>query len=153
MYSFLAAPIIKVDPSVAEMVKYACNLFHGLKITFANEIGAICNRASIDAFKVMELLCQDTDLNLSGKYLKPGFAFGDFQIVSAQKTFRPSFTTAGRTISKFPSSKLSGSAIKRRLIVAWKWSSKRSKETWPFWASTSSKLARMTCAKVQLLKS
>jgi len=76
MYSFLASPIIKVDPSVAEMVKYACNLFHGLKITFANEIGAICNSVGIDAHKVMELLCQDTDLNLSSKYLKPGFAFG-----------------------------------------------------------------------------
>ncbi len=76
MYSFLAVPIIKVDPSVAEMVKYACNLFHGLKITFANEIGAICNHARIDALKVMELLCQDTDLNISRKYLKPGFAFG-----------------------------------------------------------------------------
>jgi GDP-mannose 6-dehydrogenase len=76
MYSFLSIPVIRVDPSVAEMVKYACNLFHGLKITFANEIGAVCNHAGIDPFRVMELLCQDTDLNISGKYLKPGFAFG-----------------------------------------------------------------------------
>jgi GDP-mannose 6-dehydrogenase len=60
----------------AEMLKYACNAFHALKITFANEIGRLCQARAVDPHEVMDLLCQDTQLNLSRAYLRPGFAYG-----------------------------------------------------------------------------
>jgi len=60
----------------AEMVKYCCNNFHALKITFANETARLCEALSVDPFEVMNLVCQDTQLNISRAYLKPGFAFG-----------------------------------------------------------------------------
>ena len=60
----------------AETVKYSCNNFHALKINFANETARLCEALAVDPFEVMDLVCRDTQLNISRAYLKPGFAFG-----------------------------------------------------------------------------
>jgi GDP-mannose 6-dehydrogenase len=60
----------------AEMVKLACNGFHALKVGFANEIGRLCKHLGEDGTQVMEALCQDTRLNLSAQYLRPGNPYG-----------------------------------------------------------------------------
>jgi GDP-mannose 6-dehydrogenase len=76
LYAGLNAPLHVVAVRVAEMVKYACNCFHGLKVGFANEIGNICKALSVDSHEVMRVFCEDRKLNISAAYLKPGFAFG-----------------------------------------------------------------------------
>ena len=76
LYSNLPAPLIKTDVETAEMVKYTDNAWHALKVAFANEIGSICKALDVDSHAVMDIFCQDTKLNLSPYYLKPGYAFG-----------------------------------------------------------------------------
>ena len=76
LYADLTAPLVRCDLRTAEMVKYADNAFHALKVTFGNEIGALCRLAGVNSHRLMEIFCLDTKLNLSPTYLKPGFAFG-----------------------------------------------------------------------------
>jgi GDP-mannose 6-dehydrogenase len=76
VFEHLPCEFIVTEPSTAEALKYACNAFHAVKITFANEIGRIAQTMKIDSHAVMDLVRRDTRLNISPAYLRPGFAFG-----------------------------------------------------------------------------
>ena len=76
LFAFLNSPLRVVHPRTAESLKYACNAFHATKISFANELGRIFGRLGVDSREVMTLFCEDNLLNISSKYLRPGFAFG-----------------------------------------------------------------------------
>jgi len=76
LYAHLDAPLFHTSLHAAEMVKYLDNVFHALKITFANEVGAIARAVGVDSHDVMRIFCADRKLNISEHYLWPGFAFG-----------------------------------------------------------------------------
>lgn len=76
VYENLSAPLIRTSIRTAELVKYADNAFHALKISFANEIGVLAGAEGIDSHELMKIFVQDTKLNLSPVYLRPGYAFG-----------------------------------------------------------------------------
>lgn len=76
LYAGLPGPVVRTSCKVAESVKYLCNVFHALKIVFANEAGSVLKGCGLDSREVMKIFCQDTQLNISKAYLRPGFAFG-----------------------------------------------------------------------------
>ena len=76
MYAGLPGAMVRTSCSIAESVKYLCNVFHALKIVFANEAGSVLKACGLDGREVMRIFCQDTQLNISPAYLRPGFAFG-----------------------------------------------------------------------------
>jgi GDP-mannose 6-dehydrogenase len=76
LFGFLDQPLRVVDIRTAEALKYACNAFHAIKVSFANELSRLFRPQGVDSREVMSLFCDDHALNISPAYLRPGFAFG-----------------------------------------------------------------------------
>jgi GDP-mannose 6-dehydrogenase len=76
LYAAIPAPVRVVPYRVAESVKVLCNAYHAVKLAFANEAGGVLASYGVDAREAFRLFCEDTQLNISPAYLRPGFAFG-----------------------------------------------------------------------------
>jgi GDP-mannose 6-dehydrogenase len=76
LYAGMDVEVTETNIETAELIKYACNSFHALKVCFANEIGSLSSELGVDGRKVMDIFCKDRVLNISEKYLRPGFSYG-----------------------------------------------------------------------------
>ena len=76
LFGFLDCSVHVVPLRAAESIKYACNAFHALKVSFTNELSRLYRLLGVDAREVMDVFVQDHELNISSAYLRPGFAFG-----------------------------------------------------------------------------
>jgi GDP-mannose 6-dehydrogenase len=76
LYKDIPVATFEVSIRVAEMVKYVSNLYHAVKVGFANEVGTLCKHLGVEADQVTKIFMSDTKLNISSAYLSPGFAFG-----------------------------------------------------------------------------
>jgi GDP-mannose 6-dehydrogenase len=76
LYGGVPGQVYETTIEVAEMVKYVSNLYHALKVGFANEVGTLCKNLGVDTQSVFQIFTSDTKLNVSPAYLSPGFAFG-----------------------------------------------------------------------------
>jgi len=99
LYAKAKGPVIRTDVRTASLVKYASNAFHALKVVFANEMGSLASELAVDSQKLMEIVCKDTKLNISDRYLRPGFAFGGSCL---PKDLRALMTEAQRRNLKLP---------------------------------------------------
>jgi GDP-mannose 6-dehydrogenase len=76
LYQGVQASAVVTDTKTAALVKYVCNAFHALKVSFANEVGALCRSFGADGHQVMRIVCEDRKLNISSAYMRPGLPFG-----------------------------------------------------------------------------
>ena len=76
LYQWAPGKTFETSWATAEMIKYACNAYHALKVSFANEMGTLCKHLGVDTQETMGIFASETRLNVSPAYLKPGFAFG-----------------------------------------------------------------------------
>jgi UDPglucose 6-dehydrogenase len=67
-------PIISTDLESAEMIKYAANAFLATKITFINEVAALCERVGADVKQVARGMGMDG--RIGNKFLHAGPGYG-----------------------------------------------------------------------------
>jgi GDP-mannose 6-dehydrogenase len=104
MYGELPGEFIHCRLSTAEAIKYGCNIFHALKITFANEMGMVCKSLGVDSREVLDIICRDTKLNISSKYMKPGFAYGGSCLPKDMRAFTHKGREADNNLPMFEGS-------------------------------------------------
>lgn len=76
LHTGIEAPTFVTRFEEAEVTKFVDNSWHATKVTFANEIGRVCQRLGISADVVHRIFVTDTKLNISPYYMRPGGAFG-----------------------------------------------------------------------------
>ena len=67
-------PIVNTTVETAELIKYASNAFLSLKISYINEISALCEKVGADVHVVAKTM--GSDGRISPKFLHPGPGFG-----------------------------------------------------------------------------
>lgn len=75
-YQGIDAPFRIAPYRTVESVKLLSNVYHALKVAFANEAAAVLAAHDVDARDAFAHFCADDVLNTSAAYLRPGFAFG-----------------------------------------------------------------------------
>jgi GDP-mannose 6-dehydrogenase len=116
LFDFLDQPIHHVDVGTAEALKYACNAFHAVKVTFANEMGRIFSEYGVDSRQVMELFCEDHKLNISASYLRPGFAFGGSCLPKDLRALQSMARASGVDVPLVTSTLISNEILVRSLV-------------------------------------
>ena len=74
IYEPFNIPIVSVKRRSAEMIKYACNDFLALKISYMNDIANLCELVGADITDVAKGMCYDE--RIGSRFLNAGIGFG-----------------------------------------------------------------------------
>lgn len=74
IYEPFGLPIVSVNRRSAEMIKYACNDFLALKISYMNDIANLCELVGADIDAVAEGMSYDA--RIGAKFLNAGIGYG-----------------------------------------------------------------------------
>ena len=74
IYEPFGLPIVSVDRRSAEMIKYACNDFLALKISYMNDIANLCELVGADIDAVAEGMSYDE--RIGSRFLNAGIGYG-----------------------------------------------------------------------------
>jgi GDP-mannose 6-dehydrogenase len=118
LYAPIAAPVQLVAYKVAESAKHLSNLFHAVKLAFANEAGAVLASLGVDAREAFRIFCEDRSLNISSAYLRPGFAFGGSCLPKDMRSFLALAQQAGVAAPFLQSVLPSNTAVVERAFAA-----------------------------------
>ena len=118
LYAPIAAPVQVVPYRVAESAKHLSNVFHAVKLAFANEAGAVLAALGVDAREAFRIFCEDRVLNVSSAYLKPGFAFGGSCLPKDTRSFLALADQAGVAVPFLKQVMPSNTAVVERAFSA-----------------------------------
>ena len=116
LFSFVDQEARHVDIPTAEALKYACNAFHAVKVTFANEMGRVLAPYDVDSRRVMSIFCEDRKLNIAPTYLRPGFAFGGSCLPKDLRSLQSLARVAGVDVPLLSSTLVSNEIVVRALV-------------------------------------
>ena len=116
LFGFLGQQVHHVDVATAEALKYACNAYHAVKVTFANEMGRVFSEYGVDSREVMRLFCEDDKLNISPAYLRPGFAFGGSCLPKDLRALQSMARASGVDIPLVSATLVSNDIVVRALV-------------------------------------
>ncbi len=74
VFGFFGSPVRLVTLEEAELIKNGANAFLALKISFANELAGLAERAGADIGPVLEAI--GLDPRIGSTYMRPSFGFG-----------------------------------------------------------------------------
>ena len=74
IYEPFGIPIVSVKRRSAEMIKYACNDFLALKISYMNDIANLCELVGADITDVARGMCYDE--RIGSRFLNAGIGYG-----------------------------------------------------------------------------
>ena len=74
IYEPFGIPVVSVKRRSAEMIKYACNDFLALKISYMNDIANLCELVGADITDVAKGMCYDE--RIGSRFLNAGIGYG-----------------------------------------------------------------------------